>query len=701
VAKRGRTTRKDKKRKARIRSSDSPAGCALAPVSRAPLWLRAMLPVAVGVCAVLAFLPALDAGFVDWDDDKVIVNNPYIRGMTSEHVDWMFTSYKMGHFHPLTWLSYAVDHQIGQARRDVLDDESLKRYDRGLDPKIFHGTNLLLHAGVAIGFYFLARLLLRVFLPPHRDKTDWATPVCAAAAAVFFACHPLRVETVAWATERRDVLSSVFLIPSLLLYLRYALTPKWGAAKAALYVGSITLLGVSLLGKAWGMTLPAVMLVLDVYPLRRLGGQAGWLTSRAFVTLAEKLPFVALAIFFGYHASEAQRSALNTAKTLEEWGVLDRIMQAFYGLYFYSQKTFVPTGLSPLVELPRNNNPFAIYYLGAALVVLAAAGLLLNYRKRWPAGVVAAVCYAGVLTPVLGFHQSGPQLVADRYSYLACMPWALILGAGLLWLARQRDQIPWTRKALAGASAATVVVLAVFAAMTWRQTKTWRDSASLWTQALSVDSNNVMAHNNLGKCLREAGDVPAAIEHYEAALALEPTNIFALNNLAYAITLDKSKPVRERYEEALEYSSRAVEIEPGHPDIRYTHAKNLLQLDRFEEGVEQIRIATTLKAKYVKGYRGLGNAYLDRARKTGDRSLLKSADKYYRVALNLERELNPTSKYVIDALDKLATIAELDRRYDQAIGYYDQLLAIDHDNSLALKGKNRIAAKKVANLSER
>ena len=661
-----------------------------AAVSRSPLWLRIALPVLIATAAVATYAPALKATFVDWDDDKVIVDNPYIRGLTTEHVHWMFHAYKMGHYHPLTWVSYSIDHAISAHRFDSLDQSERDRYVRGLDPRVFHLHNLLLHAGVAVGFYYLALLLLRVLLPPPADRPDWSTPICAGVAALFFACHPLRVETVAWATERRDVLSSFFLVPCLVFYLRYALAPHRGAVKSACYVASIVLLGLSLMAKAWGMTLPAVMLLLDVYPLRRLGGQTGWITRRAIHTLVEKIPFVALAIFFGYHASAAQRAALGTAKSLSEWGALDRTMQAFYGLFFYSYKTWIPVNLSPLVELPIDNHPFSVRYLAAAGVVMAAAALLIRYRRRWPAGVVAAVCYAGVLSPVLGFHQSGPQLVADRYSYLACLPWALVVGGGLLWLVRRRATAVWAAKVLPAASGAVLVLLPGYALLAHAQARVWQDSKSLWTQVLRVDPGNIMAHTNLGMLLRTSGDIPGAIKHYTTALARKPDDAILLNNLAYAIRMDTSRPPRQRLEDALVYAERAVHSAPKHPDMRYAYGRLLIDLGRFDEGVAELKRSVRLKPKYVKGYRGLAEAFLRRGQKTHDSVMLRQADANYRITLKLEREIDPKSRYVINALDRLARVAELSGRPDAAMGYYRKLLQIDPGNGPAKRGIARI-----------
>lgn len=475
-------------------------GLVLVDAPPAPLWLQILIPLVVVAAAFFTFLPALDAKFLDWDDDKVIVNNSFIRGLSEENVDFAWHRDKMGHYHPLTWLSYALEYEIGKWRYDQLSDAAQARYERDLDPKLFHFTNMVLHAGVALGFYFLARLLLRAFLPPSPERRDIFTPIAAGLAALLFACHPLRVETVAWATERRDVLSSVFLVPALICYIKYAVHRNGYGLMMAFYLGSLALLTISLLGKAWGITLPAVMLLLDIYPLRRLGGKAGWLSPSAATCMVEKVPFLAVAVVFARWASAAQRGQFYTAKTWEEWTVGDRIAQAFYGLKFYAYKTLAPFNLTPIVELPLRHTPDAPKYLLltppfllAAAVVIAAVILLIVFRKKWPAGIVAALCYAGILSPVLGVHQSGPQLVADRYSYLSCMPWAIVGGAGLLWLYRRKSQVGWARSLFVPACVASVGVVGALGALTWRQTKVWQDSWSLWTYACEVNPKCVLA----------------------------------------------------------------------------------------------------------------------------------------------------------------------------------------------------------------
>lgn len=645
----------------------------LVAAPKAPLALRIACPLIVAVAAFVAFQPALDAEFVQWDDDKVIYDNPYFRGFAASNIEWMFTQYKMGHYQPLTWLSYAVDHAISQSRFESAPDAVKARYKNGLDPKVFHLTNLLLHACVAVGFYFLAALLLRLFLPPPEDRRDFATPACAAAAALLFACHPLRVETVAWATERRDVLSSVFLIPCLLCYVRYAVSKQGSRAQLIYYIAAVVLLPVSLLAKAWGITLPAVMLVLDVYPLRRIGGRSGWLSSSAVRAYLDKIPFISSAIYFAVKAKDAQGTALDTLKSLDEWGYLDRISQAFYGLFFYVYKTVWPADLIPIVQIPPNNDPLAARYVVAAVLVVAAAVGLILLRKRWPAGIVAAVCYLAVISPVLGIAQSGPQLAADRYSYLACMPWALVVGAGLLWLARDGTKHERSRAMLPVAGVATCVAIVALAFLVRRQTRVWHDSRTLWEHTVEVDPQCVLARTNLGMLERQAGNVERAIEHYRAALAIDPDDYLLINNLAVAIRTDPT-----RIEEAIDLLRHAVELQPKHADLHYSLASALDEAGYTDEALAELAKCVKLKSGVAKYHRLFGTIYMRKHE-------WDAAEEHYKKALSIETRLDPRGLGVVNALDRLGRISLQKGLPDEAVRYFERILEIDPKNGDAKK----------------
>ena len=355
-----------------------------------PAWLRVILPITVAVVTFTAFLPALDNGFVNWDDDKILLDIYGYRGLGSLHIHWMFTHVVQGHYHPLTWLSYAIDYTLWG----------------GLDPFGFHLTNVLLHAGNAVLLFVLATHLLRAALTPGGGGSSRGIYWGAALAALLFAVHPLRVESVAWVTERRDVLSTLFLLSSVICYVRYRTDP----ALATLWYGaSVFLLVFSLFSKAWGMTLPLVLLVMDFYPFRRLRWGVRSLTSpdavRAYI---DKIPFVLPAVWAGGMAAWAQ-SATKIMKSVQEHSLTDRAAQALYGLVFYVWKTVLPTGLAPIHEIPVVMNPYALRFVVAATVVVIITTVVFGLRRRWPAGWASWVCYVIVVAPVLGIAQSGPQ----------------------------------------------------------------------------------------------------------------------------------------------------------------------------------------------------------------------------------------------------------------------------------------------------
>ncbi len=443
---------------------------------------RAGLPALVVAVTLLAFLPVLDAGFVNWDDDENFLRNPEYRGLGSRQLGWMLTAYRMGHYTPLTWLTLGLDHALW-----------------GMEARGYHLTSLLLHAAAALLFYFVALRLLRHALPPGTGETALRTG--GAAAALLFAVHPLRAESVAWLSERRDVLSGGLFLAAALAYLVFVASA--GRRRARWYAAALALFAGALASKASTLTLPVVLLLLDVYPLRRLGGDAGWLGPRARRVWLEKLPFAALAAVAALVAFRALAPLGNTP-SLAQLPVQVRALIGVYGLAFYLLKTAVPLDLSPLYQFP-----VGITWLHFAIVIAGFAGAAAAWR-RWPALAVAWGAYVVILLPVLRLVQGGPQVVADRYSYLACLGWALLAGAAA---AR-----PW-----AGARVARVV-LAVsilgLGLLTWRQAGAWHDSVTLWGHAVAVNPASRAAHANLARAHAAEGRFAAAIGHYEETLRL-------------------------------------------------------------------------------------------------------------------------------------------------------------------------------------
>jgi protein O-mannosyl-transferase len=435
-------------------------------------WLDRLAPAIVVVAVLAVFWPALGNQFVNWDDDMNVTENPRFRGLSPAHLRWMFTTVHGGHYQPLSWLSLAFDYR-----------------GWGMNPFGYHLTSVLLHAANALLLYFLIRALLG-------RRSAHQLGAAALAGALFFGLHPLRVESVAWVTARRDVLSGLFFLGTVLAYLRMA---DAQGGRQLVWLGiSLVCFACSLLSKAWGVPLPAVLLALDVYPLRRFAR----VPVRA---LLEKLAYGALAVAAAAMAV-SMRDEMVAARTLEQHGVVERIAQAAYGLCFYLWKTVLPVGLSPLYPLPPALDPFEPRFVACAAIVLAVTIALVALRRRSVPVLVAWLSYAILLFPLLGVLQLGPQLVADRYTYLACMPWAVLLGAAV------------TRVPVARAVPAVALIAVTLGTLTARQVRVWHDSDALWEQALRVDPGNWVAYTNRAVLRERRGDGRGAIDDYTEAL---------------------------------------------------------------------------------------------------------------------------------------------------------------------------------------
>jgi len=550
------------------------------------------------VLAFASFAPALRQGFVDLDDDFNFVHNPYVRGLTLENLRWMFTSFHVGHYQPLSWVSLALDHHLWG----------------GLEPRGIHFTNLVLHASNAVLLYLLAASLLRwAFFgaaPAAPDaSSELRLRLAAAGAALLHAVHPLRTESVAWATERRDLLSGLFLLASVLAYLRAARAEAEQRPRSAWL--ALALLGylLSLLSKAWGITLPVVLLALDVYPLRRRArGAASWRRL-----LGEKLVYVPLAVLCAWLAVRAQGAA-TAVVGFDEHPLVNRLAQAGYGLAFYVVRTLWPSELSPLYLLEREYDPSRPAYVIASLAVVATTVALVLLRRRWPAGLTAWFIYAVLASPVLGLVQSGAQKAADRYTYLACIPFALLAGAGLFRLA-ERPSL--RRAALAGAGA---LVLAL-ALASWRQTLVWKDSETLYRRVVEVEPGNYFGQHMLSVVLGRARRYDEAILHAQLSIAAHPAkgNEEARYNLGWLYR------ATGRGEEALAEWRKALEVAPEHANSLKEVALDHLRRGDVEGAIALHRAALEASPRFAGGYLELAQLYRRQGRAAEEQELWSRA----------------------------------------------------------------------------
>src|SRR3989475_10767380 len=526
--------RKSRKLEVQVAVRASPRGDGSMVLASAQRWVRWLAPLLVVLFTLTAFLPALQNQFVNWDDKDNFLDNPHYRGLGWTHLRWMWTTH-LGHYIPLTWMTLGLDYLLW-----------------GMNPVGYHLTNLLLHAANAVVFFFVVRRLLARALPSPSEH-GYALAVSAGVAALVFAIHPLRVESVAWVTERRDVLSGLFYLVAILLYLRAC---ERGARGRGWYWLSVAVFGCALLSKSMVVNLPVVLLILDVYLLRRLGGAVGWWSEPARRVYVEKIPFVLLAAAASAVALMAQLSH-NTMVSVVQLSALGRLALSVYGLSFYLWKTVAPVNLSPLYELPPTVNPWAPPFLLSYGLVVAITAIVLAFRRRVPGLLAAWVAYVVVLLPVLGIFQSGPQITADRYTYLAGLGWAILAGAGLLscWRSSRRSKTGTPATLLLTRVALCVVV--GLGVLTWNQVQVWHDSESLWAHTLAIDSNSSLVHNNFGYELDRRGKLAEAIEHYRQALRIKPDYALAHTNWGAALGR-QGKPA-----EAIDHYRQALRIKPG------------------------------------------------------------------------------------------------------------------------------------------
>ena len=575
-----------------------------------------IIPLALALVAFLVFLPALWNGFVRWDDHLNLLENQDYRGLTWPQVRWMFSTLLLGHWIPLTWLTFGLDYVLW-----------------GMEPAGYHLTSLVIFALNAPVFYFVSLRLLR----HAAGFTDGTLRLSAIAATLFFAIHPLRAESVAWATERRDVLSGLFFLLTVLMYLKAF--DAAGKRRRWLLAGSVGLYVLALVSKASVMVLPAALVLLDIYPLRRLGGRwQEWAGAAARSVWLEKIPFMVLGIAgaaVGYYA----QSTNMYITSLERSPLSARPAMVFYSLWFYLQKTVVPQGLSPLYELPLHvsllDRQFFLPALGVTVVTMAVIAL----RKRWPAGLAAWAYYAIALGPVIGIVHSGHQLTNDRYSYLPGFAFALVFGGVSGAIARAvasgKLRPPFVR-ALTGLG---VLWLCGLAYLSVQQVQIWRDTETLWSWALDSQPNCSVCHGNFGAYLSlrgdlelakaeflrvlelrpgepkavqhlghtyaSLGDFPKAIEILRLYLKQYPNDEDALNNLGVALLASK------RPREALEPLQRALRVKPGHVVALVNSGIAHADLREYPEALRMFRRAIALKYDTPGAWSGLARVSLE------------------------------------------------------------------------------------------
>jgi protein O-mannosyl-transferase len=483
--------------------------------------------IAIGVCIFLTaiiwivFGQTLRHSFINFDDDRYVYENAHVTGgLTLDGLKWFLTHGHANLWHPLTTLSHMTDCQVF-----------------GLNPAGHHFINVLLHNVAAV----LLFLVLRQMTAKGQSGSDWESAFVAAV----FAIHPMRVESVAWIAERKDVLSAVFLMLTLGAYLRYVRAPS-----VARYVTMSIFLGCGLMSKATFVTVPLVLLLLDYWPLQRANDFQAW--RKLFI---EKIPLFVLSAAASLATVFTQTV---TMPTLDQLSLLARLKNATVSLVVYLRQTFWPTDLA--VFYPHPHDQLNIWLvLACAALIIAITLIAIVVRKKHPYVLVGWFWYLILVAPVTGILQAGLQGRADRFTYLPHIGITILVTWTCVDLTRH-----WRNHQIILGSMATCII-AASTILAFKQTTYWRDSISLWQHAVAVTPDNQIAHQNLGAALWTAGrgeeahkeSRAAAIAHARTTLKDYPLDVAVQNDLG--VLLLQNGNVRD----GIEQWEKSLEINPN------------------------------------------------------------------------------------------------------------------------------------------
>ena len=604
------------------------------------------------VFCFIAFGRILGNGFVNFDDEGYITKNLHVQvGINFQTVKWAFTSVVASNWHPLTILSHALDWQLF-----------------GANAFGHHLINLLLHIGSV--------LLLFIFLNKS-TKAMWPSALVAA----LFALHPLRVESVAWASERKDVLSMFLGLSSIYAYICYV-----EISRLSRYFISLFLFALSLLAKPMLVTLPFVLLLLDYWPLARWQKVSALANAAAPVNILasgkkkskhsktgfsadkkitaivsatkysnhlmgrlfwEKIPFLFLAIASSIVTIWAQDKGGSIA-SLQKVQLTERISNALISYIAYLGKIFWPVNLA--VFYPYEYYAPIWQVLGASLLLLAISTVVICLFRKAPFLAVGWLLYLGVLFPVIGLMQVGDQAMADRYTYFPSVGISVMVVWGIFYL--------WPEEKLRKIILIPgMVILAALTFLTWQQCGYWKNSNTLFNHAWQATKDNYLAHNNLGKALEAEGKKEKAITHYLAAIETNPNFSIGHYNLGVIMS------AQGKHEEAITHYLAAIKTNPNFDDAYYNLANLYIKQRKTEEAIDNYRRAIQISPDHFDARNNLADVFVKQNK-------FDQAIEHFREAVRI----TPSS---FGALNNLGVNLEKQLKHEEAIYYYRKALLID------------------------
>jgi Flp pilus assembly protein TadD len=518
----------------------------------------------------VVYLQVWNHDFVGYDDDGYVSENARVqKGLTLDNTIWAFTTIHKSNWHPLTWLSHMLDVELF-----------------GLQSGRHHMFSVL--------FHILNSLLLFGVFRKMTGKV-WQSGFVAA----MFALHPLHVESVAWVSERKDVLAMFFWMLTLWFYARYV-----EQTQIKRYLPVVVVFALGLMAKPMLVTLPFVLLLLDYWPLRRIQFNSLNKDSAIFETrfsigllILEKSPLFMLTLGSCFITFFAQKIG-GAVGSLEIHPFSVRVANAFISYLKYIQKMIWPDNLAVLYPHP-GAVPF--WQLGTAILLLVTISFLaIRYLKQAPWLGVGWFWYLGTLVPVIGLVQAGVQAMADRYTYIPLTGLFMIIAWGVPQL-----MSGWRYRKIA-ISGVCIVLFPILMATAWIQTSYWQNSLTLFTHALDVTTDNYVIHNNLGFELAEKGRTGDALKHYREALRINPDFEIAYINLGKALLLEG------KVDESIRYYQVLLKIKPDYAGVHHNLGLVLLRKGETENAIFHFQEALRIDNDYAEVYNSLGAAWLSK-----------------------------------------------------------------------------------------
>ncbi len=597
-----------------------------------PHHLLKIIPILLLILAIIfVYWPVRNYGFVNYDDGDYVFENPRVLdGLTLQSVIWAFTTTTSSNWHPMTWLSHMLDCQLF-----------------GLNPGLHHVTNLLFH---------LANTLLLFWVLKRMTRKPWASTFVAA----LFALHPLHVESVAWVSERKDVLNTFFWVLTMGMYVRYAECP--GLKR---YLLALLFFTLGLLSKPMLVTLPFVLLLLDYWPLGRFSSGKGGGNSIILQPSAsqdqkssllrltlEKVPFFALSAASSFLTLYIQMHS-GAAGSLERFSMEARFFNAVASYARYIEKMIWPWNLAVLYPYADR---MALWQVAVASILLITITLLaILWARTKPYLVVGWLWYLGTLVPVIGLVQVGSQAMADRYTYVPLIGLFIIMAMGTA------DLLAGWRHRRTALLLSGLLVLLFFMAAARLQVNYWQNSITLFEHTLRVTSKNFTIHNNLGIALEEQGKIQEAVFHYSEALRIKPDYALAQYNLATILAR------QGKIEEAITRYAKALQIDPNLFEAHNNLGNVMAQRGRILEAAAHYQQALRINPNYAEAHSNLA-------------SVLAQQLKIQEAVFHYSRAIQIKPGYS-EAHYSLAQILAQQGKAREAVHHYSQALRINPDHA--------------------